>query len=100
MNYLCYELGIDPIEAGNLLAIYAEATEKGLIKDYKGLKWGDVYRMIELIKHIAYKKEDGVIFIDGIKGLLNELSEPLLDTSVMGITLQIQILGQSLLGDF
>jgi len=88
MNYLCYELGIDPIEAGNLLAIYAEATEKGLIKDYKGLKWGDVYRMIELIKHIAYKKEDGVIFIDGIKGLLNELSEPLLDTSVMGITIQ------------
>ena len=30
LNYLCYELGIDPIEMGNTLAMLAEATELGL----------------------------------------------------------------------
>ena len=29
MNHLCYELGLDPIEVGNGLALLAELTEKG-----------------------------------------------------------------------
>jgi aldehyde:ferredoxin oxidoreductase len=39
LNYLCYELGIDPIEMGNTLAMLAEATELGLTPN--GLRWGD-----------------------------------------------------------
>ena len=48
LNYLCYELGIDPIEMGNTLAMLAEATELGLTPN--GLRWGDADRMIELIE--------------------------------------------------
>jgi hypothetical protein len=47
-RYLCYELGIDPIEMGNTLAMLAEATERGLVRD--GLTWGDADRMIELVE--------------------------------------------------
>lgn len=88
MNYLCYELGLDPIETGNLLAVYAEATEKGLVKESKGLKWGDIDRMIELIKLIAEKRDEGVLFSEGIRGLVEFLGDPSLDISVMNITIQ------------
>jgi aldehyde:ferredoxin oxidoreductase len=88
MNYLCYELGLDPIETGNLLAVYAEATEKGLVKESKGLKWGDAERMIELIKLIAEKHDEGVLFSEGIRGLVEFLGDPSLDISVMNITIQ------------
>jgi aldehyde:ferredoxin oxidoreductase len=88
MNYLCYELGLDPIETGNLLAVYAEATEKGLVKESKGLKWGDAERMIELIKLIAEKRDEGMLFSEGIKGLIEFLGDSSLDISVMNITIQ------------
>ena len=48
LNYLCYELGIDPIEMGNALAMLAEATELRLTPN--GLRWGDADRMIELVE--------------------------------------------------
>jgi aldehyde:ferredoxin oxidoreductase len=88
MNYLCYELGLDPIETGNLLAVYAEATEKRLVKESKGLKWGDAERMIELIKLIAEKRNEGMLFSEGIKGLIEFLGDSSLDISVMNITIQ------------
>lgn len=88
MNSLCYELGLDPIETGNLLAVYMEATEKGLVKGAEGLKWGDVGKMIELIKLIADKRYEGAIFSEGIHGLINYLGDSSLDTSVANITIQ------------
>jgi aldehyde:ferredoxin oxidoreductase len=88
MNYLCYELGLDPIETGNLLAVYAEATEKGLVKGSNGLNWGDIGRMIELIKLIAEKRDEGALFSEGISGLIEYFGDSSLDISVMGITIQ------------
>jgi len=88
MNYLCYELGLDPIETGNLLAVYAEATEKGLVKGSNGLNWGNVGRMVELIKLIAEKRDEGALFSEGINGLIGYLGDSLIDISVMGITMQ------------
>jgi aldehyde:ferredoxin oxidoreductase len=88
MNYLCYELGLDPIETGNLLAVYAEATEKGLVKGSNGLNWGDIGRMIELIKLIAEKRGVGALFSEGISGLIEYFGDSSLDISVMGITIQ------------
>jgi aldehyde:ferredoxin oxidoreductase len=37
MNYLCYDLGLDPIEMGNTLAMLAEATERGAVSN--GVAW-------------------------------------------------------------
>ncbi len=89
MNYLCYELGIDPIEAGNLMAMYAEATEKGLLNaNQRGLEWGDAGRMIELINLIANRREEGELLADGADMLQNEIGDKDLSTAVKGITIQ------------
>ena len=42
MNYLYYDLGLDPIEMGNTLAMLAEATDRGLVRD--GVAWGNSAR--------------------------------------------------------
>ena len=45
MNYLCYDLGLDPIEMGNTIAMLAEATERGLAMN--GVAWGDAERFAD-----------------------------------------------------
>jgi aldehyde:ferredoxin oxidoreductase len=92
MNYLCYELGIDPIETGNLLAIYADATEKGLLSrtsQKKGLGWSDPERMIELIHLIAERQsEEGKLLSEGADFLVRDIGDETLSTAVKGITIQ------------
>ena len=36
----CNDLGMDPIELGNALSMYMEATERGWVEG-EGLAWGD-----------------------------------------------------------
>ncbi|BBD72239.1 aldehyde ferredoxin oxidoreductase [Sulfodiicoccus acidiphilus] len=85
MNYLCYELGLDPIEVGNLLAILAEATEKGIVPKESGLKWGDEERMIQIIRELGEGKGD---LREGAEKLTEKLGDPSLTTAVCGITIQ------------
>ncbi|MEM0441246.1 MAG: aldehyde ferredoxin oxidoreductase C-terminal domain-containing protein [Candidatus Caldarchaeum sp.] len=51
LNTICYDAGIDPIEMGNTLAVYAEMSEKGYTE--KKLEWGDVKHMAQLIEETA-----------------------------------------------
>ena len=51
MNYLCYDLGLDPIEMGNTLAMLAEATERGWCRN--GVAWGDAAGSQALIRQAA-----------------------------------------------
>ena len=88
MNYLCYELGLDPIETGNLLAILAQATEKGLVSPELGLRWGDVDRMVDLIHLISTRSDMGGTLAEGAVALCNTLGDPFLSTAVKGITIQ------------
>ncbi|MEM3800018.1 MAG: aldehyde ferredoxin oxidoreductase family protein [Thermoprotei archaeon] len=88
MNHLCYELGLDPIETGNLLAILAQATEKGLVPPDQGLRWGDVDRMVELIRLIPTKNGLLGALADGATRLCEALGDPTLSTAVKGITIQ------------
>jgi aldehyde:ferredoxin oxidoreductase len=91
MNYLCYELGIDPIETGNILAIYADATEKKALKGNQqvaGLKWNDVPRMIELISLIVERRAEGALLSKGVEPLVAELGDGSLSTASKGITIQ------------
>ena len=89
MNYLCYEVGLDPIETGNLLAIYAEATELGLTNNSEGgLRWGDADRMIEIIQMISKRSGVGKILADGAENLSKEFHKESLSTAFKGITIQ------------
>jgi aldehyde:ferredoxin oxidoreductase len=86
MNYLCYELGLDPVEMGNALAVLAEATERGLVDD--GLAFGDVDRMVELIKQTGVRHELGELLWMGAPALARRLGAPELAPAVKGITMQ------------
>ena len=87
MNYLCYNLGIDPIESGNTLAMLAEASETGYVE--KGLQWGDVNRMLELLEDMALRQEGlGEILGEGAEKAAHELGCPEFSMSVKGITIQ------------
>ncbi len=86
MNYLCYVLGVDPIEMGNSLAMLAEATERGVVRD--GLRWGDVDRMVELIRMTAERSGAGEYLALGAERAARELGDEELSMSVKGITIQ------------
>jgi aldehyde:ferredoxin oxidoreductase len=89
LNYLCYETGLDPIETGNLLAIYAASTESHEVnRGLEPLKWGDADRMIGLIELIAQKEGEGAMLAEGADYLINELGDTSLSTAVKGITIQ------------
>ncbi len=86
MNYLCYELGIDPIEMGNTLAMLAEATEDGQVRD--GLRWGDVDGMIQRIEQTGAGVGIGEVLRLGASQAAAILGVPELAMSVKGISLQ------------
>ena len=86
LNYLCYELGIDPIEMGNTLAMLAEATELGLTPN--GLRWGDADRMIELIELTGRREGIGGVLALGASAAANRIGAPHLAMSVKGISIQ------------
>ncbi|MFA1612384.1 aldehyde ferredoxin oxidoreductase family protein [Halobellus rubicundus] len=55
----CNDLGIDTIEAGNMIAMAMEMTEQGKLDDLDdGIEWGDAEHMIELLDEIAHHSSD------------------------------------------
>jgi aldehyde:ferredoxin oxidoreductase len=88
MNYLCYELGLDPIETGNILAELAQATEKGHLTVDEGLRWGDVDRMVQLIKLISEREGLGEKLAAGADCLTETFKDSFLSAAVKGITIQ------------
>ena len=48
----CNDFGMDPIELGNVLSMYMEATEKGWVEG-EGLEWGDTAGMVAMTERIA-----------------------------------------------
>ncbi len=65
LNDICDRLGMDTISAGNLCAFAIEASEMGRIQEK--LAWGDVDKIAELLRDIAYKKGIGTILAEGIR---------------------------------
>jgi len=70
-NWLCDELGIDTISAGNAIAFAIECFEKGIIteKETGGLKleWGDADAVFTLIEKIARREGIGAVLAEGVK---------------------------------
>jgi aldehyde:ferredoxin oxidoreductase len=86
MNHLCYELGLDPIEIGNTLAMVAELSEVGVLSG--GLHWGDVDRMIDLITLTGLQQGIGAILSLGASQAAQKLGAQQLAMAVKGISVQ------------
>jgi aldehyde:ferredoxin oxidoreductase len=69
-NYVCDEMGLDTISAGNVIGFAMECYEKGVIKgeDIGGrtLNFGDVDDFVWLAKEISYRRGVGNILADGV----------------------------------
>ncbi|MCE4603695.1 MAG: aldehyde ferredoxin oxidoreductase family protein [Aeropyrum sp.] len=87
LTSLSYRLGVDPIEAGNILAIYAEISELDGLGG-EGLEWGDFARMEELLRLTAHREGVGEVLAGGARELASRFGRPEVLTDVKGITLQ------------
>jgi len=70
-NYLCDDLGLDTITAGNTTAFAMECFERGLLskEDAGGLelRFGSVEGYLEIPKLMAYRKGLGATLAEGVK---------------------------------
>ena len=59
MINMCNDLGMDTIEAGNMMAMAMEMTEEGKLDDLDDdLDWGDTEHMLDLLEEIAHRDSD------------------------------------------
>ena len=86
MNYLCYDLGLDPIEMGNTIAMLAEATERGFAPN--GVAWGDAERFATLIRQAGMGQGEWSRLGLGAAGAATSLGLEPLAMSVKGISIQ------------
>ncbi|MEM3737497.1 MAG: aldehyde ferredoxin oxidoreductase family protein [Candidatus Bathyarchaeia archaeon] len=70
-NYICDQLGLDTISAGNTAAFAIECFERGLIniEDTEGieLRFGNADALYTLFERIAYRKGIGEILAEGVR---------------------------------
>ncbi|MBK8051574.1 MAG: aldehyde ferredoxin oxidoreductase family protein [Anaerolineales bacterium] len=52
---LCNDFGMDPIELGNVLSMYMEASERGFTNGDGKLAWGDAHAMVKVTEQIAHR---------------------------------------------
>lgn len=71
INDLCDRLGIDTMTAGNVTAFAIEAYKMGK-SDFE-IDFGQVEKVAELLKMIAYQEGIGQIFSKGVRGAAKEL---------------------------
>jgi aldehyde:ferredoxin oxidoreductase len=81
---LCNDLGIDPIETGNVLSMYMEAAEKGYTNGSGGLKWGDGLAMAEIIRQSAARHGIGDTLAEGTARAAAAFGHPEIAMTVKG----------------
>jgi len=79
----CNDFGMDPIELGNVLSMYMEATEKGFVEG-PGLAWGDHPGMLALTEEIALRRGVGDLLAEGPARAAAKLGHPELAMTVKG----------------
>ncbi|MEX2238532.1 MAG: aldehyde ferredoxin oxidoreductase family protein [Dehalococcoidia bacterium] len=77
----CNDYGFDAIEHGNVLSVYMEATQRGLIE---GLRWGDGDGMVRVTREIAFRQGDGDIMAEGTARSAASFGAPELAMTVKG----------------
>ncbi len=80
----CNDYGMDPIELGNVLAMYMEASEKGYTNGAGTLGWGDKMSMVETIRKIAFREGPGDILAEGTARAAEAFGHPEIAMAVKG----------------
>jgi len=73
LNYLCDDFGLDTISSGGVLAFYADAIENGAIKG--DFRFGDAEKAKELLRKIAYRREEGELLALGTKKMAEKIGK-------------------------
>jgi aldehyde:ferredoxin oxidoreductase len=85
-NYLCDELGIDTISAGNAVAFAMECYEKGLLtKEQAGgldLRFGNTDAAFTMIEHIARRENLGDLLAEGVKVAARKIGRGSIDWAI------------------
>jgi aldehyde:ferredoxin oxidoreductase len=81
---MCNDYGMDPIELGNVLGVYMEASEKGYTNGAGVLNWGDTAAMVETIRKIPFREGVGDILANGGARTAEAFGHPELSMSVKG----------------
>ncbi len=79
----CNDLGMDPIELGNALSMYMEATERGWVEG-DGLTWGDTQSMVDMVEAIARREGVGDLLAEGPALAAERLGHPEIAMSCKG----------------
>ncbi|NLV20602.1 MAG: aldehyde ferredoxin oxidoreductase family protein [Syntrophomonadaceae bacterium] len=76
-NFLCNELGMDPITLGGTIACAVELVEKGIIpRSTADLSWGDGVMLVELVTKTAYRQGFGEELAEGSYRLAEKYGYP------------------------
>ncbi|MBO8158747.1 aldehyde ferredoxin oxidoreductase family protein [Thermosyntropha sp.] len=76
-NFLCNELGLDPITMGGTLACAVEMVQKGIIpRDKINLDWGDGEMLVEMVRKTAYREGFGDELAEGSYRLAESYGHP------------------------
>jgi len=78
------DLGLDPIELGNALSMWMEATERGWTPAGQGLAWGDTAAMVALTEAIAERRDAGDALAEGPARAAEVLGHPEIAMAVKG----------------
>jgi len=76
-NFLCNELGLDPITLGGTIACAIEMVEKGIIpRSVADLRWGDGAALVDLVTKTAYREGFGDELAEGSYRLADKYGYP------------------------
>lgn len=76
-NFLCNELGMDPITLAGTIACAVEMVEKGFIPREKAdLRWGDTDMLVEMTRKTAYREGFGDELAEGSYRLAEKYGHP------------------------
>ncbi len=80
----CNDLGMDPIELGNALSVWMEASENGWVPAGQELTWGDTQAMVAVAEDIAVRRGSGKALGEGPARAAAELGHPEVAMAVKG----------------
>ena len=76
-NFLCNELGMDPITLGGTIACAVEMVDKGIIpRSVADLRWGDGAMLVEMTRKTAYRQGFGDELAEGSYRLAEKYGYP------------------------
>jgi len=79
VNYLCDDMGLDPMGAGAVIGFLMECHERGLVKreDLDGidLSFGSHEAVVKLLPMIAYRQGIGDLLAHGVKGASEKIGQ-------------------------